>query len=185
MRLEMAMNPHPQPELRNHTLIVTVSSNDGRPVLDRRAYESLARTFHEAADNDEVRVVVLRGLAGCFCLGGDFSEFLDATKHQKLIAAVTDMFRTLATFPKPILACVDRPTAGSVRFGGVDVAALTARERRRVRRELVGYVFQRPADNPLMGVPPGAVDNRHPFLPGWGSLPHRGTWHTGGPGTGR
>ncbi|ESY63611.1 crotonase [Mesorhizobium sp. LNHC232B00] len=106
----MAM--HPQPELRNHTLVVTVSSNDGRPVLDRRAYESLARTFHEAADNEEVRVVVLRGLAGCFCLGGDFSEFLDASKHQKLIAAVTDMFRTLATFPKPILACVDGDAVG-------------------------------------------------------------------------
>ncbi|TJV45527.1 MAG: crotonase [Mesorhizobium sp.] len=106
----MAM--HPQPELRNHTLVVTVSSNDGRPVLDRRAYESLARTFHEAADNEEVRVVVLRGLAGCFCLGSDFSEFLDASKHQKLIAAVTDMFRTLATFPKPILACVDGDAVG-------------------------------------------------------------------------
>ncbi|MER8628814.1 enoyl-CoA hydratase-related protein [Mesorhizobium opportunistum] len=110
MRSEIAM--HPQPELRNHTLVVTVSSNDGRPVLDRRAYESLARTFHEAADNVEVRIVVLRGLAGCFCLGGDFSEFLDASKHQKLIAAVTDMFRTLATFPKPILACVDGDAVG-------------------------------------------------------------------------
>jgi putative ABC transport system ATP-binding protein len=48
-----------------------------------------------------------------------------------------------------ILACVDRPTAGSVRVGGVDVAALGARGRRRVRRELVGYVFQQPADNLL------------------------------------
>ncbi|TPM39168.1 crotonase [Mesorhizobium sp. B2-3-4] len=106
------MDLHPRPELRNHALIVTVSSTDGRPVLDRRAYESLARTFHEAAESDEVRVVVLRGLAGCFCLGGDFSEFLDATKHQELIAAVTDMFRTLATFPKPILACVDGDAVG-------------------------------------------------------------------------
>ncbi len=48
-----------------------------------------------------------------------------------------------------ILACVDRPTAGSVRVGGVDVAALGARGRRRVRRELVGYIFQQPADNLL------------------------------------
>ena len=101
------MSAHPQPELRNHTLVVTVSSSDGRPVLDRRAYESLAKTFHEAAANEEVRVVVLRGLAGCI-----FSEFLDATKHQKLIAAVTDLFRTLATFPKPILACVDGDAVG-------------------------------------------------------------------------
>ncbi|MET3578308.1 enoyl-CoA hydratase/carnithine racemase [Mesorhizobium robiniae] len=106
------MNVHTQTEFRNHTLIVTVSSDDGRPVLDRRAYESLAKTFHEAAVDDDVRVVVLRGLAGCFCLGGDFSEFLDATKHQRLIAAVTDMFRTLATFPKPVLACVDGDAVG-------------------------------------------------------------------------
>ncbi|RWO95938.1 MAG: crotonase [Mesorhizobium sp.] len=106
------MNVHTQTEFRNHTLIVTVSSDDGRPVLDRRAYESLAKTFQEAAVDDDVRVVVLRGLAGCFCLGGDFSEFLDATKHQRLIAAVTDMFRTLATFPKPVLACVDGGAVG-------------------------------------------------------------------------
>ncbi|ESZ11869.1 enoyl-CoA hydratase-related protein [Mesorhizobium sp. L48C026A00] len=106
------MNIHPQTEFRNHSLIVTVSSDDGRPVLDGRAYESLARIFHEAAIDDDVRVVVLRGLAGCFCLGGDFSEFLDATKHQRLIAAVTDMFRMLATFPKPVLACVDGDAVG-------------------------------------------------------------------------
>ncbi|PTE07181.1 enoyl-CoA hydratase-related protein [Mesorhizobium helmanticense] len=110
--METVMNIPAQTEFRNHTLIVTVSSDDGRPVLDRRAYESLARTFHEAAVDDEIRVVVLRGLAGCFCLGGDFSEFLDATKHQRLIAAVTDMFRTLATFPKPVLACVDGDAVG-------------------------------------------------------------------------
>ena len=46
-----------------------------------------------------------------------------------------------------ILACVDRPTAGSVRVGGTDVAALGARGRRRVRRQLIGYVFQQPGDN--------------------------------------
>ena len=48
-----------------------------------------------------------------------------------------------------ILACVDRPTAGSVRVGDLDVAALGARGRRRVRRRQVGYVFQRPGDNLL------------------------------------
>ena len=48
-----------------------------------------------------------------------------------------------------ILACVDRPTAGSVRIGGLDVAALAARGRRRVRRRQVGYVFQQPSDNLL------------------------------------
>jgi putative ABC transport system ATP-binding protein len=48
-----------------------------------------------------------------------------------------------------ILAGVDRPTAGSVQVGGVDVAALGAKGRRRVRRRLVGYVFQQPGANLL------------------------------------
>jgi enoyl-CoA hydratase/carnithine racemase len=102
----------PQTEFRNHILTVTVVSDDGRPLLDRGAYERLTATLRAAADDDEVRVVVLRGLDGCFCLGGDLSEFLDAEKHPALIEAVTGMFRTLATFPKPILACVDGDAVG-------------------------------------------------------------------------
>jgi ABC-type lipoprotein export system ATPase subunit len=48
-----------------------------------------------------------------------------------------------------ILACVDCATAGSVRIGGLEVSRLGARARRRVRRRLVGYVFQQPGDNLL------------------------------------
>jgi putative ABC transport system ATP-binding protein len=46
-----------------------------------------------------------------------------------------------------LLACIDRPTAGQVSVGGQDVSSLGAVRRRRVRRRLVGYVFQRPSDN--------------------------------------
>ncbi|TIT38711.1 MAG: crotonase, partial [Mesorhizobium sp.] len=34
--METTMNVHTQTEFRNHTLIVSVSSDDGRPELDRR-----------------------------------------------------------------------------------------------------------------------------------------------------
>lgn len=102
----------PHTEFRNHILTVTVAADDGRPLLDRGAYDRLTATLRAAAEDDETRVVVLRGLDGCFCLGGDLSEFLDATKHAALIEAVTGMFRTLATFPKPILACVDGDAVG-------------------------------------------------------------------------
>jgi len=44
-----------------------------------------------------------------------------------------------------ILACVDRPTAGSVRVGGQEVADLGVRRRRALRRTAVGYVFQNPS----------------------------------------
>jgi putative ABC transport system ATP-binding protein len=46
-----------------------------------------------------------------------------------------------------ILACVDRPTSGSVRIGGQEVADLGVRRRRALRRTAVGYVFQNPVDN--------------------------------------
>jgi enoyl-CoA hydratase/carnithine racemase len=107
-----ATSRRPHTEFRNHILTVTVAAEDGRPLLDRSAYDRLAATLRAAADDGEVRVVVLRGLDGCFCLGGDISEFLDATKHAALIEAVTGMFRTLATFPKPLLACVEGDAVG-------------------------------------------------------------------------
>ena len=106
------MRNRPHTEFHNHVLTVTVSSEDGRPILDHRAYERLDRTLSQAAADPETRVVILRGLAGCFCLGGDFAEFLDAGMHQCLIDAVTGLFRTLATFPKPLLASVDGDAVG-------------------------------------------------------------------------
>ena len=46
-----------------------------------------------------------------------------------------------------ILAALDRPTAGQVQIGGVRLSGLSVARLRRVRRRLLGYVFQRPADN--------------------------------------
>jgi putative ABC transport system ATP-binding protein len=46
-----------------------------------------------------------------------------------------------------ILACIDRPTAGHVQVGGADVGGLAAGKRRHLRKRLIGYMFQRPAEN--------------------------------------
>ncbi|MEJ7702456.1 MAG: ABC transporter ATP-binding protein [Geodermatophilaceae bacterium] len=46
-----------------------------------------------------------------------------------------------------ILACVDRPTEGSVLIAGTEVAELGPRGRRAIRRSSVAYVFQNPIDN--------------------------------------
>ena len=44
-----------------------------------------------------------------------------------------------------ILAALDRPTAGQVQIGGVRLSGLSVTRLRRVRRRLLGYVFQRAA----------------------------------------
>jgi ABC-type lipoprotein export system ATPase subunit len=46
-----------------------------------------------------------------------------------------------------LIAGMDRPTAGSLRVEDRDVGRGSARSRRRLRRDLVGFVFQRPSDN--------------------------------------
>ncbi len=46
-----------------------------------------------------------------------------------------------------ILAGLDRPTAGQVTVAGLQLSGLSVARRRRLRRRLLGYVFQRPADN--------------------------------------
>ena len=46
-----------------------------------------------------------------------------------------------------LLAALDRPDAGEVLVGRVAVSGLAPTALRSVRRELVGYVFQRPSDN--------------------------------------
>ena len=48
-----------------------------------------------------------------------------------------------------LLACIDRPDAGSVHVGGERVDDLRARGRRRLRRRQVSYLFQRPGENLL------------------------------------
>jgi putative ABC transport system ATP-binding protein len=46
-----------------------------------------------------------------------------------------------------ILAGFDIPTAGSVKIAGIETKSLSHSALRALRRRLVGYVFQRPADN--------------------------------------
>lgn len=46
-----------------------------------------------------------------------------------------------------ILAGLDRATAGTFQVGDVNLSGLGPRHLRRMRRRLVGYVFQRPSDN--------------------------------------
>lgn len=46
-----------------------------------------------------------------------------------------------------LIAGMDRPSSGSLVVEGRDVGRGSARARRRLRRDLVGYVYQRPSDN--------------------------------------
>jgi putative ABC transport system ATP-binding protein len=46
-----------------------------------------------------------------------------------------------------LIAGMDRPTSGSIKIGPLQVHSASARKLRALRRQRVGYVFQRPSDN--------------------------------------
>ena len=46
-----------------------------------------------------------------------------------------------------LIAGMDRPTSGTVIVAGESIGSASTHRRRRLRRERVGYVFQRPSDN--------------------------------------
>ena len=68
----------------------------------------------------------------------DVSEHVDAGEHVALMGPSGSGKSTLLN----VLGCLDRPTRGSYRLDGREVATLDDAELTRVRRSLVGFVFQ-------------------------------------------
>jgi enoyl-CoA hydratase/carnithine racemase len=75
-------------------------------------YNALSRQLADALDNDKVSAVVLHGVEGCFCRGGNIAELLDEETHPELVESVTEAFHTLSSFGKPLIAIVEGEATG-------------------------------------------------------------------------
>lgn len=78
---------------------------------------------------------------------------IDASFPRRTMSAVVGPSGSGKSSLLRILAAMDRPSAGSVLLAGQPLDRLTARGLRQLRRRHVGYLFQRPSDNLLPGVP--------------------------------
>jgi isohexenylglutaconyl-CoA hydratase len=106
---------------------VTLHRPETRNALSPEMVAELAHVFIQAAQDDKVRALVLRGSAGFFCAGGNVGNFqsrLQATDHSEGDLVVSrnrafgHLLQALTALPMPVLAVVE----GAAMGGGMGLA---------------------------------------------------------------
>lgn len=101
---------------------VTVNRPEKRNAMDVPTRKGLYAAFEDLADDDDVRVIVLRGAGeGSFIAGGDIDSFADYDHMDGLEYGDKygqELYNTLAELPKPTVAAVDGYALG----GGTEIA---------------------------------------------------------------
>jgi enoyl-CoA hydratase/methylglutaconyl-CoA hydratase len=97
---------------------ITLDSPHNRNALSRQLINELFERFEEAAEDDEVRVIVLRSADRVFCSGADLSEAAAGSMTEGA-GALVELQRTILLHPKPIVTRL----AGPVRAGGLGIVA--------------------------------------------------------------
>jgi isohexenylglutaconyl-CoA hydratase len=117
-------------ELSDAVLHVTLNRSDSRNAMSLAMVHELADVFTRIADDEAVRIVVLRGAGGHFCAGGDIQD-MAAARSQRADRG-KDPFRDLnRTFgaliqqvnesPKLVIAVLE----GAVMGGGFGLACVS------------------------------------------------------------
>ncbi|MDW8336831.1 MAG: enoyl-CoA hydratase [Tepidimonas sp.] len=103
------------PDILQHTeggvLTLTLNRPQRKNALTQAMYATLAAALQQAVDDGAVRVAVIQGQETLFSAGNDIEEFLHAPPAGTS-SPVFDFLRTIATFPKPLLAAVCGPAVG-------------------------------------------------------------------------
>lgn len=99
---------------------LTLSCPERRNALSLQVLAALQSALDEAARDPTTRVLCLGAAGQAFCAGIDLKE-VDLTRPpeaRKLAEALAGVYRTLLTFPVPVLCAVGGPAVG----GGVGLA---------------------------------------------------------------
>ncbi len=107
-------------EVAHAVATITLDRPDAMNGLDIATKEALLDAVRRAAEDDDVRCVVLTGNGRAFCVGQDLKEhreILESADAQRLFTTVEDHYNpivtTLLTMPKPVVAAVNGVAAGA------------------------------------------------------------------------
>jgi len=98
---------------------VTINRADAMNAADRAVRDGLRDAFTQAAEDPDVRAVLLSGAGDrAFCVGQDLKELLPLYETNDpdlggIVAGFNDVAVALTELPKPTVACVNGAAAGA------------------------------------------------------------------------
>ena len=100
-------------------LTITMNRPERRNALNSDMTKGLVEAAHRAADDPEVRAVLLKGAGGTFCVGGDVKAMAEAKGAPSFETKVStlrermEVSRLLHQMQKPVVAQIDGAAAGA------------------------------------------------------------------------
>lgn len=95
---------------------ITLRRPEAFNALDAATASHLLEALRDAATNEDVRVVVLRGSGGSFCAGLDLTSAGPVERladvGEELLEGAAALVRAVLDMPKPVVAAVDGVAAG-------------------------------------------------------------------------
>jgi 2-(1,2-epoxy-1,2-dihydrophenyl)acetyl-CoA isomerase len=106
-------------EARDKIGFITIDNVEKRNAIDEDVADSLVKCINECDENDDIRVVILRGAGGNFSSGGDLKalkERLDSdnpTKKSVALVRFNDVAMRLRNIRKPTISYIEGAAAGA------------------------------------------------------------------------
>ena len=100
-------------------LTITMNRPDRRNALNPDMTQGLVDAARRAADDHEVRAVLIKGAGGTFCVGGDVKSMAEGRAPLPFEAKLSNLrkgmevSRILHQMPKPVVAQLDGAAAGA------------------------------------------------------------------------
>src|SRR3979409_475063 len=106
-------------KLESGLLTITMNRPDRRNALNPDMTRGLVEAARRAAEDHEVRAVLLRGAGGTFCVGGDVKSMAEGRGPLPVESKMVNLrrgmevSRILHQMPKPVVAQLDGAAAGA------------------------------------------------------------------------
>ena len=101
-------------EVVEQVATITLNNAERRNALDFATLDSLKNSLERAADDPNVRVIVIAGAGQGFCAGADLTSSVGRLSAEEIIEHhYKPTFMTIAEMEKPVMAAVNGAAAGA------------------------------------------------------------------------